>query len=61
MPASNPFLNRSKPGGPPGFDSYIMTFRLASTFNDSLLKLNGDEPKAAFDLQLDAPNPAMIF
>jgi len=38
-----------------------MTFRLASTFNDSLLKLNGDEPKAAFDLQLDAPNPAMIF
>ncbi|TVP77595.1 MAG: DNA helicase [Puniceicoccaceae bacterium] len=42
-----------------------MTFRLASTFNDSLLKLTGDEQKAvkttAFDLQLDPSNPGMSF
>jgi len=42
-----------------------MTLRLASTFNDSLLKLTGDEQKAvkttAFDLQLDPSNPGMSF
>ena len=42
-----------------------MNFRLASTFNDSLLKLTGDEQRAvkttAFDLQLDPANPGMKF
>jgi mRNA-degrading endonuclease RelE of RelBE toxin-antitoxin system len=42
-----------------------MNFRLASTFNDSLLKLTGDEQKAvkttAFDLQLNPANPGMSF
>jgi hypothetical protein len=42
-----------------------MTFRIASTFNDSLAKLSGDEQKAvkttAFDLQLNPANPGMIF
>jgi hypothetical protein len=42
-----------------------MNFRLASTFNDSLLKLTGDGQKAvkttAFDLQLNPANPGMSF
>ncbi|MFP4156238.1 MAG: hypothetical protein ACLFU4_01310 [Opitutales bacterium] len=42
-----------------------MNFRLASTFNDSLLKLTGEEQKAVkttvFDLQLDPSNPGMSF
>ncbi len=42
-----------------------MNFRLASTFNDSLLKLNGEEQKAvkttAFDLQLNPASPGMRF
>ncbi|MGB0743663.1 MAG: 3'-5' exonuclease [Opitutales bacterium] len=42
-----------------------MNFRLASTFNDSLLKLTGGEQKAvkttAFDLQLNPSNPGMSF
>jgi len=42
-----------------------MNFRLASTFNDSLLKLAGDEQKApkttVFDLQFDPSNPGMSF
>ncbi|WP_269522413.1 3'-5' exonuclease [Coraliomargarita parva] len=42
-----------------------MNFRLASTFNDSLLKLTGDEQKVAkttaFDLQLNPANPGMSF
>jgi hypothetical protein len=42
-----------------------MTFRIASTFNDSLAKLSGDEQKAvkttAFDLQLNPANPGMSF
>ena len=42
-----------------------MNFLLASTFNDSLLKLTGEEQKAvkttAFDLQLNPANPGMSF
>lgn len=42
-----------------------MNFLLASTFNDSLLKLTGDEQKAvkttAFDLQLNPANPGLSF
>ena len=42
-----------------------MTFRIASTFNDSLAKLTGDEQKAAkntaFDLQLDPSGSGMSF
>jgi hypothetical protein len=38
-----------------------MNFRLASTFNDSLRKLTGEEPKAvrttAFDLRLNPTSP----
>lgn len=43
----------------------VMNFRLASTFNDSLLKLTGEEQKAvkttAFDLQLNPASPGMSF
>lgn len=42
-----------------------MNFRLASTFNDSLLKLTGEEQKAvkttAFDLQLNPASPGLSF
>lgn len=42
-----------------------MTFRIASTFNDSLAKLSGEEQKAtkntAFDLQLDPSGSGMSF
>ena len=46
IPASNTFLNRSKLGPHQEFDLYNMIFRLASTFNDRLLKLTGDKQKA---------------
>ena len=42
-----------------------MNFRIADTFTDSLVKLNGDEQKqvktTAFDLQMNPANPGMSF
>ena len=43
----------------------MMEFRIADTFTDSLVRLTGDEQKAAkttaFDLQLDPANPGVKF
>ena len=45
-----------------GRDGYLVQFRIADTFTDSLAKLTGDERKAvktaAFDLQM---NPAVCL
>ena len=42
-----------------------MDFLIASTFNNSLAKLTGDEQRAvkttAFDLQVNPANPGMSF
>ena len=62
QPSISENLKNSEILGVFGTENY---FRLASTFNASLLKLTGDGQKAvkttALDLQLDPANPGMSY